>query len=183
MGADLSKANLYGTSIDGWIADLVDARGITWEPIEKVILDEMITDTKKWIKDKEHLQRVLERLGKAAGQDVSTLHMYSCLSGPDTLSTPDTIQCGNHYNSEKIEDFEKFKQQLHSSLGVLACATPHIAWGIMQQIKKMEDNSSSRKGLGNLLRDNLDDKECKGLQELSAGKKELLLGWASESIK
>jgi hypothetical protein len=30
---------------------------------------------------------------------------------------------------------------------------------------------------------NLDDKECKGLQAMSAGKKELLLGWVSESLK
>jgi len=171
---DLRRANLNGARIDASKADLVDARAITWVPLEPEAVEGMIADAKKWIQDNASYQRVVSRFKKESLRDTAIPPMRAC------LATSDMVECEKRYDPEKAEEFEDFKQQLHSALGLLACESPHLAWAIIQQIEKTESNSS-RKGLGGILRNHLADKACKGLQELSAGKRKQLLEGTLES--
>jgi len=175
QGADLSRANLYAARIDNWNAALVDAREVTWAPLEKNVLDEMMADSKKWVKGKTYFKPVLTSLEKAATlEDVSRMEKHSCLATPGT-----SLNC--EYDPQQAEELDKFKQQLLSSLGELACESEHIVWGIAQQ-SRIKENASSREGLKIELEKRLGDKKCKGLQALSAKKKEKL-GWSSSASK
>lgn len=174
LGADLSKAKLHGASIDEGIADLVDIRNVTLQPMgalikEKNILDEQIADAKKWIEDEKRLQRVLNSYSSGSSGD-QEVHMHSCLATPNA-----TITCENRYDYDPEEKtvFVQFKKELHYLLGELACASPHIAWGIIQQIPIKED-VSSRQGLREILNSRLDDNKCEGLQKLRQNKKKSL---------
>jgi len=169
--ADLRMANLNGVGIDAMKADLVDTRGITWVPLNQDVLDRMIADAKRWINNQESCQRVISSFKKASLRDTTKLPVQAC------LATSDRIECEKRYDPDSPKELENFKEQLHPSLGVLACESPHLAWAIIQQIEKTESNSS-RKGLGDILKKNLADKECKGMKELSAGKRKQLLDWA-----
>jgi hypothetical protein len=81
--------------------------------------------------------------------------------------------CEKLYDARRSEEVDEFRQQLHSSLGSLACASPHVAWGIIQQSESQE-KGESRSGLEVVLGNQLKANDCIGMRELSDKKKKEL---------
>jgi uncharacterized protein YjbI with pentapeptide repeats len=178
QGANLSRAQLYGATIEGRDEALVDARTVGWDPMGEALLNTMITEATRWIPDKESLQSVIHRLQQATASQTtgsSSLRLHSCLTGSDEIS------CTQRFAPQHPEDLDRFRQQLHVFLGTLACSSPHVAWGIIQQSSDREEDSS-RNGLGVSLKQRLDDTTCRGVQELRAEKKEQLRARVSGSV-
>ncbi|ADW17177.1 pentapeptide repeat protein [Desulfobulbus propionicus DSM 2032] len=167
--ANLSKAQLQGANIDGREEELVDARGVTWDPLAAEMRDALTVEARRWIPDKAHVQLVIHRLN--APPESPRPQLRSCLSQSDHLV------CERRSNPQNPEELELFRRHTLAALSALACASPHVAWGIIQQIANQKEDSS-RQGLGAALTTRLDDPACTGLHQLNADKKERLLSWA-----
>lgn len=175
-GANLSKANLYGIKIDGRREQLVEIRDVAWVPFEKDGLQAMVADARRWIPDKETVELVVQRLNSGQQTRYDNRPFLTCLvDASDKVSVPGAPHtiCEKLYDSRQPEEVDQFTQQLHPSLVSLACTSPHVAWGIIQQSLDKE-KGLSRNGLAEVLRKQLDAKECRGMRELSADKKKQL---------
>jgi hypothetical protein len=164
QGADLREANLYGVEGDLSKEELIDARGIVWEPLPVDKSWALGQALSTWIKDEGALLETLQRLGAASHPDAPQLRLQSCLARPDT-----PLVCDKRYDPEKPEALAAFKRELHEKLSKLACESPWIAQGLIEQIKEAKslEEDSSRQGLAEVLKNLLNKKECRGLQGLS----------------
>jgi hypothetical protein len=147
--------------------ELIDARGVVWEPLPDDEFRALSNDLPTWIKDQGRRQEVLNRLAAASRPGASQLRLKSCLARSDTPLICGKRYGGKRYDPENPEELAAFKKELHDYIGKLACESPEIAQGLVRQIPQ-EESDSSRQGLEVVLKNLLDDKnkECAGLQGL-----------------
>jgi uncharacterized protein YjbI with pentapeptide repeats len=163
QGANFRGARLYSVGVPE-NTELIDARGVIWEPLPEDESRALGNDLKKLIKDQEERHRVLDRLTQASHPGARKLKLQSCLA---SFETP--LVCAKRYDPENLAELEAFKKELHDYLGKLACTSPWVAHGLIWQILRIpeRDPDSSRRGMKVVFKKRLDDKNCAGLQGLS----------------
>jgi uncharacterized protein YjbI with pentapeptide repeats len=177
-GANLSEAQLKGVNLRGaglysfgvpQNTELIDARGVIWAPLESKWLDAFINYVQTSIKDTDERKQVLDRLQRASLPGAPKLSLQSCLADSNT-----PLIFEKRYDPQKPQKLADFKKQLQDYLAQLACASPKIAHGVINQIPKEDNSDSSRKGLEVVLIERLADPKCAGLQGLSLEDKKRL---------
>lgn len=99
-----------------------------------------------------------------------------------------TLKCEQPFHADRANEYEEFVQRVHAELANLACTSPHIARGIIQQLpvpgKDSPETFSNRRGLETVLAARLlGDTTCPGLLGLSAKEKKDLLSRTSERTR
>jgi uncharacterized protein YjbI with pentapeptide repeats len=189
-GAELQEARLVDAELQGTIleyaelyrvvlnkrlelaAQLVDARGIDWSPLNKQEQSDIVSSF-EYIQDINLRKESLITLQDAFQKKTTILHFESCLAPKDTL-----LVCPNRFDPNIPDKLHDFTKQLHKYLGKLACESPEIAHGILEQIPGLGTDptavSETRRGLEIELKWLLNDKSCIGLQKLTDEEKSRL---------
>jgi hypothetical protein len=157
---------MYGASFGETETALVDARGIVFSPMPDSVYEERRNELQAIEMDQKRKDAALERLKKANQPGFPAPTLDTCL-----ISENSPIKCTNRL----VEP--EYTAQLHAYLADLACKSPDIARGIIQQITNAEsyNTTSARIGLKPILRKRLQAGNCKGLNGLTdAEKRELL---------
>lgn len=161
QGADFRDARLYSVGVPD-NTELIDARGVVWEPLPDDKYRALINNLPTWIKDPDERQLVLGRLAAASRPGAPQLRLHSCLA----RQSISPLDCDNWYDPDNPAELAAFKKELHAYLVDPACASPWIAQGLIEQIPRFI-TGSSRQGLEVELKNRLDEKKCPGLRGLS----------------
>ena len=176
QGADLSEAQLqgaylrntkiYGALFSSTETTLADARWIDFTPLPDSTYVKLLKALQTIEMYPERKDAALERLKKATKPGFPAPTFDSCLVSENT-----PIKCTNQLHEPE------YTKRLHTYLANLACKSPDIARGIIQQITNAEsyNSTSSRIGLKPILRKRLQAGNCNGLTELTDAEKRWLL--------
>jgi hypothetical protein len=98
------------------------------------------------------------------------------------------LKCEQIFHADRAKEYEEFVRRVHVELANLACTSPHIARGIIQQLpapgKDSPETFSNRRGLETVLAERLlGDTNCPGLLGLSTREKKDLLSRSSERAR
>jgi uncharacterized protein YjbI with pentapeptide repeats len=176
QGADMRKANIYGANFNGANTTLIDARDMSWIPLNIDDLSKLRNDLKDTISVQNRSQKTLDHLQRAAMKKKSLPRLESSLA-TDQLPFP----CVKRYDCSNPKDLAAFRQQLHLLLADIATYAPEIARGIIHQIPEDNSNNSSRFGLAAALVKRLDTGSAEGLQALRSDEQAILRSRVKES--
>jgi uncharacterized protein YjbI with pentapeptide repeats len=160
VGANLRGASLYANSLLRTI-ELVDVRGLKWQPHSAKEVEELKTIADKW--DPLRRDYLFKRLDSAmATANLEPATFESCL-----LDEKTEVKC------KKAFALAEFRKKLSKELVTLACQSSYTAHGIMRRVRgESPTKESTTKGLATRLQEirkkNVNKESCPGLFALTA---------------
>jgi uncharacterized protein YjbI with pentapeptide repeats len=171
QGAAFEGTQLYPTSTTYSLFELVDVRGMEWNPLSADAVKQLQKEQTHWVwYSRKHQDWFNQSIHIAAETGLKPPVIGSCLRNAETR-----ISCKREYS------LDEFRRRLQEYLAALICESSDTAHGVLQRIKYSVDSErkdSSVAGFAPRLQNMLDTspraKLCPGLASLSEDDKALL---------
>lgn len=179
-GASLENASLYTNALPRTV-ELVDARGLKWEPLSAKEVTQLKKIVDNWSRQSQNpfLKLRQDRYLKQLDNTVAAAALKPPTLGSCLADEKAEVKCKKAYG------LTEFREKLSEKLVTLACQSPDIMHGIVQRIfQAARSKDSATAGLARHLQDirekDMNKVACPGLFALSADDATLLTGLARQ---